>query len=246
MTTFKIGRTSGGLLKIGYDGSTLRIVSSSEGGGAFTPQAVLLTSGTSYSIPAGATTMKAWIVGGGGNKGATQTYAGGCAYKTWSVSGASISYVLGVGATVTVTSYPNYTSTPSTSSTATYSSVTITGGNGNPLVDGGLAGGYSGGDGGANGGIGSWGVDGAVGGNSAAYSTCYRRPATDISGLFAALTLAGVSTTETCGATAAFGSAGYVNKYNSALTKTAGYGGRGAYDEFTTPGGNGALVLYFT
>ena len=38
----------------------------------------------------------------------------------------------------------------------------------------------------------------------------------------------------------------YVNKYDNTLTKTAGYGGRGAYDSFTTPGGNGALVLYFT
>ncbi len=241
MTTFNIG-SIGGLLKIGYDGSTLRIVSSS-GGGAFTPQAVLLTSGTSYSIPAGATTMKAWIVGGGGCSAGTSTSAGGCAYKTWSVSGASISYVLGVGA-VNI-------STNSTSSTATYSSVTITGGNGNnfaPLNNAfGDAGSYSGGDGGATGGSGAYGGYGAVGGNSATLSACNRRPATDISGLFAALTLAGVSTTETCGATAAFGSSGYANKYNSALTKTAGYGGRGAYDGgFTTPGGNGALVLYFT
>ena len=239
MTTFKIGRTTGGLLKIGY-GSTPKVVSISEG--AFTPQAVLLTSGTSYSIPAGATTMKAWVVGGGGNSGGSSSYGGGCAYKTWSVSGASISYVLGVGAISTGTA---------TSSTATYSSVTITGGNGNiyaPLsYSFGDAGGYSGGDGGANGGEASYGgPGGAVGGNSATNAACGRKPATDVDGLFAALTLAGVSTTETCGATAAFGSSGYVNKYNSALTKTAGYGGRGAYDSFTTPGGNGALVLYFT
>ena len=239
MTTFKIGRTTGGLLKIGY-GSTPKIVSISEGE-AFTPQAVLLTSGTSYSIPAGATTMKAWIVGGGG--GGYSSYGGGCAYKTWSVSGASISYVLGVGDT--------NIGTLATSSTATYSSITITGGNGNnyaPLNYAfGDAGSYSGGDGGANGGGASWGgPGGAVGGNSATNAACGRKPATDISGLFAALTLAGVSTTETCGATAAFGSAGYVNKYDKTLTKTAGYGGRGAYDSFTTPGGNGALVLYFT
>lgn len=241
MTTFNIG-SIGGLLKIGYDGSTLRIVSSSEGG-AFSPQAVLLTSGTSYSIPAGATTMKAWIVGGGGCSAGTSTSAGGCAYKTWSVSGASISYVLGVGAI--------NTGTASTSSTATYSSVTITGGNGNtyaPLNYAfGDAGSYSGGDGGATGGSANYGgPGGAVGGDSATTAACGRKPATDISGLFAALTLAGVSTTETCGATAAFGSAGYVNKYDNTLTKTAGYGGRGAYDGFTTPGGNGALVLYFT
>lgn len=232
MTTFNIG-SIGGLLKIGYDGSTLRIVSSS-GGGAFTPQAVLLTSGTSYSIPAGATTMKAWIVGGGGISAGSLSYAGGCAYKTWSVSGASISYALGVGSAAY--------NTASTSSTATYSSITITGNNGSSGL-----GSYSGGDGGANGGsAGYGGPGGAVGGDSATTAACGRKPATDISGLFAALTLAGVSTTETCGATAAFGSAGYVNKYNSALTKTAGYGGRGAYDTFTTPGGNGALVLYFT
>jgi len=230
MTTFKIGRTSGGLLKIGY-GSTPKIVSISEGG-AFTPQAVLLTSGTSYSIPAGATTMKAWIVGGGGST--SIAWAGGCAYKTWSVSGASISYALGVGATTQNAS--------ATSSTATYSSVTITGEHGSGLT----AGGYSGGDGGANGGYGTAGNSGAVGGNSATLSACGRRPATNISGLFAALTLAGVSTTETCGATAAFGSSGYVNKYSEAVTKTAGYGGRGGYDYYFTPGGNGALVLYFT
>jgi hypothetical protein len=233
MTTFKIGRTTGGLLKIGYGtGSTVKIVSSS-GGGAFSPQAVLLTSGTSYSIPAGATTMKAWIVGGGGST--SIAWAGGCAYKTWSVSGASISYALGVGCTE-----PLYGS--ATSSTATYSSITITGEHGSGVT----AGGYSGGDGGANGGYGTAGNSGAVGGNSATLSACGRRPATDISGLFAALTLAGVSTTETCGATAAFGSSAYVNKYNSALNKTAGYGGRGGYDYYFTPGGNGALVLYFT
>ena len=202
---------------------------------SFTPQAVLLTSGTSYSIPAGATTMKAWVVGGGGCSPGSISYGGGCAYKTWSVSGASISYVLGVGA-INI-------STASTSSTATYSSVTITGNNGSSGL-----GSYSGGDGGANGGSGGYGgPGGAVGGDSATTTACGRKPATDISGLFAALTLAGVSTTETCGATAAFGSAAYANKYNSALTKTAGYGGRGAYDGgFTTPGGNGALVLYFT
>ena len=232
MTTFKIGRTTGGLLKIGY-GSTPKIVSISEGE-AFTPQAVLLTSGTSYSIPAGATTMKAWIVGGGGCSAGNSSYGGGCAYKTWSVSGASISYVLGVGSATY--------NTASTSSTATYSSITITGENGSSGL-----GSYSGGDGGANGGSSAYGgPGGAVGGNSATNAACGRKPATDISGLFAALTLAGVSTTETCGATAAFGSAGYVNKYDNTLTKTAGYGGRGAYDSFTTPGGNGALVLYFT
>ena len=84
---------------------------------------------------------------------------------------------------------------------------------------------------------------GAVGGNNT-LSSCGRYTATDVSGLFAAVVLAGGSVTESCGATAAFGSGGTVNS-----SLRAGIGGGGAYfggDQTTTVGGPSAVVLYFT
>jgi len=208
---------------------------------AFTPMAVLLTSGTSYVIPPGATTMKAWAVGSGGGYDASA--AGGCAYKTWSVTGgASVSYSVG--------GRPTGTSRLGNPSTVTYGGVTITGGaagkNSFP-ADANVAGTYSGGDGGANGGriytgAANW-SGGAVGG-SASQASCGRTRATDVSGLFAAVALAGGKTTEDCAANApAFGSGGTYDKYNL-NSKGPGYGG-GIGTQYQTPVG-GAVVLYFT
>jgi surface protein len=204
---------------------------------SFTPTAVLLTAGTSYTVPAGATSMKAWAVGAGGNS-LTAGYlwggAGGCAYKTWSVlGGQSVTYSCGS----TTFSHGN-------NSTVTFNAVSITGYGGR--ADG-TGGSYSGGDGGANGGTGDTnGFDtrsGAVGGNAGTIAVCGRRAATDVNGLLAAVALAGGKSVEDCGATAAFGSSSFNNKNNN---KAPGYGGgfSGGFNNTTT--GPGAVVLYFT
>lgn len=236
----------------------------SGGGGAFTPVAVLLTSGTSYTIPAGATTMKAWAVGGGGGGGANyQGFgersggAGGTAYKTWSVSGgSSVSYVIGAGSvafgTSSVRNYGNDT-------TVTFGGVTITGGGGSKTGTYKEVGGtFSGGDGGANGGngTGSWAIDaggtvscGAVGGNGGTVTACLRTRMTDVSGLKAALAIASVNTTEACQTTAAFGSGAAGNKYGVTGTPGIGGGGHSMIAGQSLPsvaGGDGAVILYFT
>jgi hypothetical protein len=69
--------------------------------------------------------------------------------------------------------------------------------------------------------------------------------ATDVSGLLAAVALAGGKTTEDCGATAAFGSGGFATKYSG--YKSAGYGGGGGKNGAAyVASGQGAVVLYFT
>jgi hypothetical protein len=210
---------------------------------SFTPMAVLLTSGSSYTIPAGATSMKAWAVGSGGNgylTGSLVSGAGGCAYKTWSVSsGSTVSYVVG-----TVPSSGNGRNT-----TVTFGGVTITGSGGGATGAGGA---YSGGDGGATGGsgvvfgggtvAGQGSAGGAVGGNGTRQS-CGRFIATDINGLITAVALAGGKTTEDCGATAAFGSGAYNDKFTN---KNAGIGGGFATGFANASAGGGAVVLYFT
>jgi hypothetical protein len=138
-------------------------------------------------------------------------------------------------------------SSRSGSTTVTFNGTTITaqGGGGNngssePAT-------FSGGDGGANGGLGGGSVPwngGAVGGNGT-LTECGRYPATDVSGLFAAVTLAGGSVSEACGATAAFGSGGVGAQYSGLLY---GIGGGGAWNQnnpASDNGGPGAVVLYF-
>jgi len=275
MTTFNV-YYSGGVVKLYRDtNSNYKILSINDGVSptptptntptavvSFTPMAVLLTSGSSYTVPANATTMKAWVIGGGGSNGSTNWGgAGGCAYKTWSVTGGStLAMTIGSGG-------PKWGANTSVSgaggnTTVTYGGVTITGqggtqGGGGASGNNYSGGSFSGGDGGAAGGTGSGSIytgdgdyyGGAVGGNGASTGSCKRRVMTDISGLKAALTLAGISTTETCAASAAFGSGGAGNKYGSVA---AGYGGGGAMDNTignwgtAQAGGNGAIVLYFT
>jgi hypothetical protein len=206
---------------------------------AFQPSAVLLTTGTSYTVPSGATSMKAWAVGAGGSQGAGLGNAGAVAYKTWSVTpGSSVAYSLGANST--------YFSRSNT--TVTYGGTTISAQSGSGSDwNGSEASTFSGGDGGAGGGIhgypsGTGGSGGAIGGNSGP-AACGRYTATDVSGLFAAVVLAGGSVTESCGETAAFGSGGTVN-----ASLRAGIGGGGAFfggDQTTTVGGPSAVVLYF-
>lgn len=213
-------------------------LSSSVTPSTFQPSAVLLTSGTSYTVPTGATSMKAWVVGAGGSTGAAVGNAGAVAYKTWSVTpGDSVAYSLGANST--------YYSRSNT--TVSYGGTTISAQSGSGSDwNAGEASAFSGGDGGAAGGLYSWdGVryGGAVGGNGTVAS-CGRVRATDVSGLFAAVQLAGGNTTETCVTSAAFGSGGSQN-----AGFKAGIGGGGndvSGDGSTNTGGPSAVVLYFT
>ena len=208
---------------------------------AFSSAAVLLTEGTSYTVPSGATGMRAWAVGPGGQDGGARGHAGAVAYKTWSVSGGqSVAYSIGQRS-VYSGSYSR-----SGSTTVTFGGVTITaeGGGGPNGPD--AAATFSGGDGGANGGQGAYvngrNTGGAVGGNGT-LAECGRYPATDVYGLFAAVTLAGGNVVESCGATAAFGSGA-----SEQAQSLAGIGGGGVWwgNQAGDDGGPGAVVLYFT
>ena len=187
--------------------------------------------------------MKAWAIGSGGNSyfsGSQPCGAGGCSYKTWSVSG-------GQSVTYSVGSYPSAGN--GNQSTITFGGVTISGGGGGQFGSGGS---YSGGDGGAIGGsgvvfgdgsrAGFGSASGAVGGNGIRKS-CGRFAATDVSGLIAAVSLAGGKTVEDCGTVAAFGSGGYNDKYTN---KNAGIGGGFVGGWANSQGGGGAVILYFT
>lgn len=215
----------------------------------FDANAVLLTSGTSYTVPVGAKTMKAWAIGGG--QGGALNFggfgnAGGTAYKTWSVTaGTTVAYDVGSGGTTGASGGAG------TDSTITYSGTTITGGGAKTQNTSGT---FSGGDGGAAGGRGTNQTaykgsyiycGGAVGGNGT-QASCGRLPATDISGLLTAVSLAGGKAIEDCGATAGFGSGAAVVKFGASLA--AGYGGGGGCWSGSTNrnGGGGAVVLYFT
>jgi hypothetical protein len=217
---------------------------------AFSAMAVMLTSGTSYTIPAGAFTMKAWVVGAGGGSTNYSGGAGGCAYKTWTGAAGTVSYSV---ASAVAQYQPN---TNGGDTTCTYDGVTITGAGGKSQANGRDGGTFSGGDGGANGGAGTGSMDvvgygGAVGGNGTQVS-CGRFTMTDVSGLKAALALAGISTTEGCACAAVFGSGGYANKYgaspncNNQGWLAPGIGG-GAANWYSrgSPSGGGAVVLYF-
>jgi hypothetical protein len=259
----------------GYTGSTITVPTASPATSqASGPFAILLSPGiTSFTVPSGYTSMKAWAVGGGGSNGSTNYGgAGGCAYKTWSVTGGS-TVTMSVGAGGPKWGANTSVSGAGGNTTVTYGGVTITGqggtqGGGGASGNNYAGGSFSGGDGGAAGGSGSGSIytgngdyyGGAVGGNASAIAgtgvdnsssvgNCRRRVMTDISGLKAAVALAGFSTTETCNALGAFGSGSAGNKYGSV---GAGYGGGGALDNTignwstAQAGGAGAVVLYFS
>ena len=183
--------------------------------------------------------MKVWAVGAGGASGSPGGAAGGCAYKTWSVSGGS-------SITFTVGLHPTGVTGVGGDTTVTYGGTTIRAYGGSYNTGGGYTGGDGGATGGASGGdVGSQNVNGgAVGGNAASLASCGRRPATDVSGLFAAVAMAGGKTTEDCGTTGAFGSGGAYHKFSA--SKVAGYGGGSGYYQSGSTAGDGAIVLYFT
>ena len=203
----------------------------------------MLTTGSSYTVPTGATNMKAWAIGSGGNY---EQGAGGTAYKTWNVNGgSSVAYT--VGAAVNNANYGSF----GNNTTITYNNTTITGCGGGRSI-GGF--GFNGGDGGANGGGGGYQgggeyANGAVGGNT---PQGVGRPvfkATDIDGLFAVLNLLGIDPTR------------QVN-YNYDMTNPNVFGAGTKFDKYGgfasggIGGGNGfgtgetretgAVILYFT
>jgi hypothetical protein len=113
--------------------STYSLVYTSTGGGAFTPVAFVITTGTSRTVPTGATSMKAWVIGGGGGgtEGADCNSSsecdggyGGEAVKTYTVVGGNtVSYTIGAGGAGGSGSF----ATNGGNSTLTYSGVTVTG-----------------------------------------------------------------------------------------------------------------------
>ena len=105
--TCNSGAYNGSTINYTCDGTTFNVV----GPGCSTaPSYLVLSSGTSYTVPAGYTQAKIWAVGAGGGGGGSPANndntagggggAGGVAYKTWTVSGGeTITYSIGnVGA----------------------------------------------------------------------------------------------------------------------------------------------------
>ena len=221
---------------------------------------VVLTSGTSYSLPSGATSFKAWVIGAGGGGsgcGASDSTsgggagAGGVAYKTFTVSASTVSYSIG---TAGVAGIGANSGSAGGATTLTYSSTTINGngGSGGNYNNGVASSGgtYSGGDGGANGGTGA-GVSGDTGGGgggaigtvngSSAGGAAGNAGAVagDVSGLQAAITGAG-GYSLTSGGTA--GGSGSSNPNNMSGGAATGFGcGGGSAGWY---GGNGGAGLY--
>jgi hypothetical protein len=107
------------------------------GGGGFTPVAFVITSGTSRTVPTGATSMKAWVIGGGGggtegtncnNTSECDGGYGGEAVKTYTVAGGNtVSYTVGAGG---AGGSGGGAAVNGGNSTLTYGGVTVTGGGG--------------------------------------------------------------------------------------------------------------------
>lgn len=238
---------------------------------SYTTNAVMLTSGSSYTVPSGANSMKVWAIGAGGSVRTNGLYAGagGVAYRTYSVTpGSTVSYT--VNQTISGTS-----DTGGSNTTVTYSGITIRGYGGEPArgitwqllgdsniglggtfggaADGGAAGGagrnYGGYENGGSSGAVGRGGDGLnewLGPQTGTPNSCKRITAADVSELFAALALASVNATESCGSTAAFGSSGFDAKFGP--YKSAGIGGGGVQNPGywnVRPNGNGAVVIKF-
>jgi hypothetical protein len=208
--------------------------------GPFGQAAVVLISGSSYTVPTGATTMKAWAIGQGGYGASDDDRYGGSGavvYKSFSVSGgSSVSYTAGNNIS------SGYLSSGASSS-VTYGGATITA-NGafSPYASLSQAT-YSGGDGGVSGTAGGTGAAAGKGINSNTQN------AVDVSGLFDAVTLAISQSNAPAGVTAAsFGDGGNANGSNSTRPPVGGGGqGGGGTESGDLPyGGRGAVVLFFT
>jgi hypothetical protein len=237
------------------------------------PFSVVLTSGISYSIPAGCSSMKIWAIGGGGNGGNTGEGcsgggggAGGCAFKTWASPNGTISMSIGGPAQATTVSYSAQTITANAGSNGQDGRYDP-GIENNYSGQGGDGGTHSGGDGGANGsrgygrlnwncdstGRGGGGIGGAYTGNTTLSLT--GQSATDISGLLSALTQANntsipFNTTVSAGTSAStFGGGGAGGSTTSGGRGYFGGGGGGASSTNGTlggVGGSGVVVISFS
>jgi hypothetical protein len=247
MTSFKIN-----LNKVLNSNGSIKVRKSEESvTPQFSPMAVMLTTGSSYTVPTGATIMKAWAIGSGGNY---QRSAGGTAYKTWNISsGSSVAYT--VGAAVSNTDFD----APGNNTTVTYNGTTITGFGGGRASNGTIkynGGEFSGGDGGAVGGStqylgnGTW-AAGAVGGNTSQNIGGYTPlvfKATDVDGLFAVLNLLGIDPTTNIenikpSNPNVFGAGSQFDKTGRFIS--GGIGGGNGYGTNETRE-TGAVILYFT
>jgi len=104
---------------------------------SFSPVAYVITSGTSRTVPTGATSMKAWVIGGGGggtegtNCNSTSECDGGYggeAVKTYTVVGGNtVTYTIGTGG---AGGSGGGAAVNGGNSTLTYGGVTVTGGGG--------------------------------------------------------------------------------------------------------------------
>lgn len=96
--------TSGDVLT--YDGSKMTLATPAGGGGGFTSM-VLLTSGTSWAIPSGVTTIKVTVTGGGsGGSGYNGGSSGATSIKYWDTSaGGTLTYAIGAGGSGMSNSY---------------------------------------------------------------------------------------------------------------------------------------------
>jgi len=170
---------------------------------------IVYSTGSSLTIPAGVTSVKAWAIGaGGGGAGSTNSDgtvgggggAGGTAYFTAAVSqGNIITYTLGTGGAGGIDAN-NGSSGGNTTATISGTTITGNGGAGGEFnTDTDAAGGlFSGGDGGSaggdgkgaagdEGGAGGGGIGGVIGGTPPGGDGADGANAGDVSGLFAAL-----------------------------------------------------------
>ncbi|NBX75707.1 MAG: hypothetical protein EBQ92_04070, partial [Proteobacteria bacterium] len=100
---------------------------------SFLPMAVVLTTGSNYTVPNGATSMKVWAIGGGGaysdycdSGGGNNGGNGAIAVRTYSVTGGqTVSYSIGAGDGYGCDKYGYAGST-----TVTYGGVSVVGGGG--------------------------------------------------------------------------------------------------------------------
>lgn len=223
------------------------------------PLYVVLTSGSSYALPANSSRVTAWVVGGGGGGAgapAADSAAGGggaAAGLAWvqvDAHGGTLSYTLGVGGAGGVGANNG---NAGTNTTLTVAGVTVVGnGGGGGLYNTNTAwpgGGYSasvgvtGGRGnGVSGDMGGGG-GGGIGGAPDATRADYRpgfpgAQSLDFAGMFQALTAAGYSSVGPGVAGVPTSSVGNVNHGGSATGFGSGGGGGGWY------GGNGGNGLY--
>jgi hypothetical protein len=207
----------------------------------YTPAAVVLSTGTSYSVPAGATTMKVWGIGGGAAGASEDDRYGGSAavvYKTWSVSG---------GQTITMSIAVGFNQGSSwdqngQSTTVTFSGSTITAGGARSPYNNGttVRASFSGGDGGAQGALGGLGIANGRGLNNDAGST-----PNDVSGLLTAVSLAVQQGSVPSGVTTS--NFGYgITVANRGNLPYGGGGQAGGGDSGGDRTSAGSVVLYFT